>query len=178
MSCHLADRVSGNIGLATAIIFLRRHRRGTLCDDLLQNSGRERGCCPGRHSFRFTIVASVVVVDNAHTATDCLGDVGPVRTCHASWMKSSTSNRTPPPRACVYPGITRTRNLCAFCTSKPVQRTSVSSVRHSTRIRNFCKICTVVPQYPGYRYSIFIPARNLCKFCTPVPQYPELLEVL
>ena len=59
---------------------------------------------------------------------------------YASWMTSYTSNRTPPPIACIYPGITRTRN--------------------------FCKICTTVPQYPGYGYNIFIPARNFCKFCT------------
>ena len=34
---------------------MRRHRRGKLCYDLLQNSSRERGCRPGRHSLRFTI---------------------------------------------------------------------------------------------------------------------------
>ena len=82
--------------------FLSRHRRGTLCYDLLQSSNRERGCCPGCHSLRFDSV--VVIVDNAHTATDCLGDVGPVRTCHTSWMKSSTSNRTPPPEGVYLPG--------------------------------------------------------------------------
>ena len=31
-------------------------------------------------------IASVVVVDNAHTATDCPRDVGRVRTCHASYQ--------------------------------------------------------------------------------------------
>ena len=83
-----------------------------------------------RWASRF--IASVVVIVNIHTATtDCLGDVGPVRTWHASWMKSSTSNRTPPPRACIHPGITRTRTFCEFCTSKHVQRNYVSSVRHS-----------------------------------------------
>ena len=32
-----------------------RHRWGTLFCDLLQNSSRERGCCPGGHSLSFTI---------------------------------------------------------------------------------------------------------------------------
>ena len=105
----------------------------------------------------------------------------PVRTYHASWMKSSTSDRTPPPTACGYPGHTRTRNLCNFC------RTYIH-----TRTRNFCKLCTTfkpVPgtsgssvrqchKQPGYGYSIFIPAWKFCNFMTPVPKYPELLEAL
>ena len=35
LSWHLADRVGGKIGLVTAMTFLRRHRRGTLCYDLV-----------------------------------------------------------------------------------------------------------------------------------------------
>ena len=44
-----------NLGLRPPCFFLRRQRRGTLCYDLLHNSSRERDCCPGRHSLRFTI---------------------------------------------------------------------------------------------------------------------------
>ena len=51
----------------------------------------------------------------------------------------------------------------------PVPGTFVSSAGHSYPYPEL---------YPGYGYSIFIPARNFCKFCTPVPQYPWLLEVL
>ena len=47
----------------------------------------------------------------------------------------------------------------------PIPGTSVSSVRQCHK-------------YPGYGYSIFIPARNLCKLFTPVTQYPEVLDVL
>ena len=43
------------LGLRPPCFFLRRHRRGTLCYHLLQNRSRERGCCPGHHSFRCTI---------------------------------------------------------------------------------------------------------------------------
>ena len=73
-----------------------------------------------------------MVADSAHTSTtDCLWDVGPVRSCHSSWMESSTSNQTPPSRECFYSGITCTRNFCEFCTtSKLVQGTSASCARH------------------------------------------------
>ena len=123
----------------------------------------------------------MVVVDSPQSyTTDCLGDVGPVRTCHASSMESSTSYRAPPPRPCMYLGITRTRNFCKFCRAFiPVPGTSVSSVRQ-------CH------EYRGYGYSIFIPARNFCKFLYARATkpgtsgssvrlshpYPELLEVL
>ena len=36
-----------------------------------------------------------------------------------------------------YPGITRTRDFCEFCTTVPVPRTAVSSVRHSYPYPNF-----------------------------------------
>ena len=85
---------------------------------------------------------SLVVVDNAHTATDCLGDVGRVRTSHASWIKPSISNRISPPRACIYQGITRTRNFREFCTTSiPVQTASVI-YPGITRTRNFGEFCT------------------------------------
>ena len=87
-----------------------------------------------------------VVVDKAHAAPDCLGDFGPVR-CHASWMKSSTSNRTPPPRACIYPGITRTRNFCELCTIH-------------TRTKNFCELCTTFIPVPGTSVTSVRPCHN------------------
>ena len=51
-------------------------------------------------------------------------------------MKSFTSNRTLPLKACIYQGVTRTWNICEFCTPFiPVPGTSVRSVRpcHNTR---------------------------------------------
>ena len=69
---HLAYPGGGNIWLAAAI------SRGMLWHELLQNSSRERGCCPGRHSLRFTIYRLSLgghFVDNAlESTTDCLGD--------------------------------------------------------------------------------------------------------
>ena len=86
--------------------FLSRHRRGTLCYDLLQSSNRERGCCPGRHSLRFTIYRLGGGCRYCPHSHDGLPrQRWPVRTCHASWTKSSTLNRTLPPSACIYPGI-------------------------------------------------------------------------
>ena len=37
-----------------------------------------------------------MIVDSAETAMDCLGDVGPVGTCHTRWINSPTSNRFDP----------------------------------------------------------------------------------
>ena len=88
-----------------------------------------------------------MVVENAHTATDCLGDVGPVKTCHASWVKSSTSNRTLSPRACIYPGITRTRNLCDL-------------YNIHARINNFCEFCTTVIPVPKTSVRSVRPCHN------------------
>ena len=56
LSWQLADRAGNKIGLATAMIFFEAPQQGyAVLYDLLQNSSRERGCCPGRHSLRFTI---------------------------------------------------------------------------------------------------------------------------
>ena len=41
-------------------------------------------------------MASFGIVDSAQTAMDCLGDVGPVGTCHAKLDNSATSNRFDP----------------------------------------------------------------------------------
>ena len=84
-------------------------------------------------------------------------------------------------------------NFCEFCTPGPQSEilellcTPVSQYPEllwvlgdlRTRTRSFfCKFCATEPQYPGYRYTDFIPAWNLCEFCTPVPQYSGLLWVL
>ena len=42
-----------------------------------------------------------------------------------------------PFKAGFYPGITRTRTFCEFCTTLPVPGTSESSVRHSYPYPNF-----------------------------------------
>ena len=145
---------------------------------------RERGCCPGRHSLRFTIYplgGGCRWCPHGVLATDRLGDVGRVRTCHhESWMKSSNSNRTPPPRACIYPGITRTLNFCEFCTTLiPVQRTSASSVRHSYPYPELVWVLYApCHNTRGTGTTFLVRTRNFCEFCTPVPQYPELLWVL
>ena len=124
LSWHVADRAGGKIGLATTMIFCcLGHLRGTLLPrsplvDVHDSSPR----------WWLPITPTQLAI-----AAHCLGDVDRVRTCHrASWMKSSASNRTSPPRACIYQGDTRTRNFCEFyTTSIPVKKTSVSSVRHS-----------------------------------------------
>ena len=62
---------------------LRSHRRGTLCYGLYPCARLLPRSPPVEvHDLspRFG------VVDSAQTATDCLGDVGPVGTCHASWI--------------------------------------------------------------------------------------------
>ena len=98
----------------------------------------------------------VVVLSIIHTlkaTTDCLGDIGPVRTCHASWIKSSTSNRTPPRGGVHLPGYTLTRDFCKLCrTFIPVPGTSVSYVRPCHNTRNFWKFCNAfipVPETSG-----------------------------
>ena len=137
-------------------LFFRRHSRGTLWYDRIQNRMIDVSAAVAPFDTRrgSRVIASVVVVDcpQSYDGLPRGTLVGPVRTCHASSMESCTSYRTPPPRPCIYLGITRTRN--------------------------FCKLCTPCHEYPGYGYSIFIPTRNVSKFCTPVPQYPKLLEAL
>ena len=59
----------------------------------------------------------------------------------------------PPEGVCIYPGITRTRNVCKFCrTFIPVPGTSVGSVRpcHNTLIFwKFCNTFIPVPETSG-----------------------------
>ena len=106
--------------------------------------------------------------------TDCPGDVYPVKTCHASSMESSTSNRTPPPRPCIYLGITRTWNFYKFCrTFIPVPGTSVSSVRLATNARG---TGTAFSCLPGTSVTSVRPCqndRNLWKFCEPFTPVPR-----
>ena len=109
---------------------------------------------------------------------DYLGDIGPVRTCHAGWIKCSTLNRTPRrggvylPAYYPYPKLllvlrdihTRTRNFCKFFTPRvaiPGVRvkqllyppgTSVTYVRPCHNTRNFWKFCNSfipVPETSG-----------------------------
>ena len=113
--------------------------------------------------------------------------VGPVRRYHSSWMKSSTSNQTPPPRACSYPGITRSRSFCELCTafkhvskqlrlfctkSIPVSGTSVASIVpcHNTRgtgtsfvYQVGTYVCSVRPCHNTRDFW------NFCKTFMPVP---------
>ena len=53
LSWHLADRAGGKIGLAAAMIFFEAPPPGYAV--LRSAFSRARGCCPGRHSLRFTI---------------------------------------------------------------------------------------------------------------------------
>ena len=78
LSWRLADRAGGESRLATAMFFVRCHRRGTLCYDLCVVVSAAVAPVATRWGSRF--IASVVVVDYAYTATDCLGDIGRVRT--------------------------------------------------------------------------------------------------
>ena len=67
---------------------------------------------------------------------------------YASSMKSSTSNRAPPPRACVYP-----RAL-------PVPGTYVSSAQHQYRTKNFCELCTTFIPLPATWVRSVRPRHN------------------
>jgi len=136
------------LGLRPPWFFLRRHRRGTLCYDLVAVSA---AVAPVATRWGSRFIASVVVVGNAHTATDRLGDVGPVRTCHmqVGWNPLLQIELLPRGRVFtrgyyLYPELmwvlhnisTRTKNFCELCTTFiPVPETSVRSVRpcHITR---------------------------------------------
>ena len=74
----------------------------------------------------------------------------------------------------IYPGITRTRDFCEFCTTLPVPGTSVSSVRHSycTRTRTFYFRYVSRVNHTRGVYPRYYPTKNFCNFCRtliPVP---------
>ena len=96
----------GKIRLATSVIFLRRHSRGMPCGMICYRTVDVSAAVAPvdtRWGSRFT--ASVLLVHIALTSTtDCLGDVGPVRTRHVNSMESSTSKQTPPSKPSIHLG--------------------------------------------------------------------------
>ena len=100
-----------------------------------------------------------------------------MRTCHASWFKPSTLNRTPLRggvyllRYYPYPELlyvlqdihTRTRNLCKFCTPTP---------RKYRELLKFCKTLVPVPELLEVLLDIHTRTRKLCEFCTPRATIP------
>ena len=106
------------MGMRPPLFHLKRHSRGTLLlYDLLQRSiAVSAAVAPVATHWGSRFIASLgdglsIIHNSLEATTDCLGDIGPVRTCHASWIKSSTSNRTP--------ARCPTRNFCKFCTPVP-----------------------------------------------------------
>ena len=93
-----------------------------------------------------------------------------MRTCHASWIKSSTSNRT----------------TCAFTRVLPVPGSFGSSVRLSYPYPN-CKFCKTIIPLPGVRvqHLLYPPGtsvssvrpchntRSFWKFCNTFILVPE-----
>ena len=81
--------------------------RGTLWYDLVQDSGRERGCCPGRHSLKFTIYRLWGGYRKRPHSYDGL----PRRRWHNENMSCKLDDILPfksnsSPRECISPGIT------------------------------------------------------------------------
>ena len=115
-----------------------------------------------------------IIHSSLKATTDCLGDIGPMRTCHASWIKSSLQIELPPEGVCIYPGTTRTRNSCNFCrTFMPVPGTSVSSVRPCHNTWKFWKFCKIQdPELLLVLWDIHTRTRNFCEFCTPRATIP------
>ena len=82
-----------------------------------------------------------------------------------------------PFEADIYPGITRTRAFCEFCTTPPVRGTSVGYVRHSYSYAPELSICFILSVgytehhtwdiYPGY-----YPTKNFCSICRALPLVP------
>ena len=164
------------LGLRQPSLRLRRPGRGTLwlclgkvgpVKHLLVCVGVRVGVCVGRsaasiaHSYK-----PCNVQRRTHSSLSSLSCPG----AYAMWMKSSTSNRNPPPRGCLYPH-TRTRNFCKLCrTFVPVPGTSLSSVQRFYPYPEILKFELQCNKYSGYRYIIFIPARNFCKLFTTEQQ--------
>ena len=86
-----------------------------------------------------------------------------------------------PFEAGIYPGITRTRDFCEFCTTLPVRGTSVRYVRHSYPYPNllflFC-LSGTHKTIPGvFTPGITLQRTSVTSVGHSYP-YPELLEVL
>ena len=91
-----------NMGFRQPLFILTRYSRGTLWYDLLQRSiiAVSAAVAPVATHWESRFIAALdgglsIIHDSHKATTDCLGDIGPVRACHASWIESSTSNRTP-----------------------------------------------------------------------------------
>ena len=124
------------LGLRPPLSFFRRHSRGTLWYDLC---------------YRRTVF---VVVDVCVISYECISVrsmpmavIGNALTI-VSFFSQSICCFSPPYEAGIYPGVTRTRDFCEFCTARTryfcefcttlsVPGTSVSSVRHSYPYPNF-----------------------------------------
>ena len=91
-SSRLADRARGKIVLATAMILFEEPPPGYA---VLWSVSVGAAVAPFATRWSSRFIASFVIVDSAQTAMDCLGDVGPVGTCHTRWINSPTSNNLP-----------------------------------------------------------------------------------
>ena len=112
-------------GLATAIIKFKVPQPGYLMVwSVTAQYSSDRGCCPGRHSMRFTMYRLsrwwfyrwfLIPLQLWLIASGTLAQWE--RAIHANWFKSSFE--LPPKGVRIYPGITRTRNFCKFFTPVP-----------------------------------------------------------
>ena len=114
------------MGLRPPLFTSKRHSRGTLWYDLLQrciavSAAVARSPLIEVHDLSpLSVVVLSIIHNSLKATTDCPGDLGPVRTCHARWIKSSIHFKSnSPPRGCEF-----TRVL-------PVPGTCVTSVGHS-----------------------------------------------
>ena len=107
---------------------------------------------------------------------------------YANWTKPSTSNRTPPPRACIYPRVlpvpgTSVRSVRGCHNTRGtgsaflyLPGTSVSSVRPCDNARNFWNFCKTFIPVPGTSVSYVSHSyrtRNFCDFCNTSIQVLE-----
>ena len=101
--------------------------------------------------------------------TDCLGDFGPVKTCHqCKFEKILHFKWNCPPRGRAF---TRVLLVPGFI---PVPGTSVSSLRPCHNTRNFLKSCKtfiLVPELLFVLSDIHTGTRKFCEFCIQYPGY-------
>ena len=147
---------------------------------IIAQYSRERGCCPGRHSLRFTIyrlsrwfsryfILHHDRLPRGHWPSENMPSM-------QVGLNPPLQIELPPEAVCIYPGITRTRNFCKFCWAFiPVPGTSVSSVRPYHNTRNLCYFCRTfipVPELSVTSIGHSYPYRNFCEFCTPRATIP------
>ena len=127
LSRHLAYRaVVANMGLRLQLILLlKRHSRGTLsCDQRAVKPGARllpRLPLIGVHDLSpLSVFFFPIICNSLKATTDCLGNMGPVRTCHPCKFDLTLHFKSNfHPRG------------CAFIRVLPPPATSVSSVGHS-----------------------------------------------